>query len=38
VTSVVITLSVDLPSAAAVPPTVLSSRVFLPNVVAASEE
>jgi type II secretory pathway pseudopilin PulG len=38
VTSVVITLSVDLPSAAAVPPTVLSSRVFLPNVAAASEE
>jgi type II secretory pathway pseudopilin PulG len=37
-TSVVITLSVDLPSAAAVPPTVLSSRVFLPNVAAASEE
>jgi Tfp pilus assembly protein FimT len=36
VTSVVITLSVDLPSAAAVPPTVLSSRTFLPNVAAAS--
>ena len=38
VVSVVITLSVDLPSVAAVPPTVLSSRVFLPNVAAASEE
>ena len=38
VTSVVITLSVDLPSGAPVPPTVLSSRVFLPNVAAASEE
>jgi type II secretory pathway pseudopilin PulG len=36
VTSVVITLSVDLPSGAPVPPTVLSSRVFLPNVAAAS--
>ena len=36
VTSVVITLSVDLPSVAPVPPTVLSSRVFLPNVAAAS--
>jgi type II secretory pathway pseudopilin PulG len=35
VTSVVITLSVDLPSGAPVPPTVLSSRVFLPNVAAA---
>jgi type II secretory pathway pseudopilin PulG len=40
VTTVVITVSVDLPSAsgAEVPPTVLSSRVFLPNVAAASEE
>jgi type II secretory pathway pseudopilin PulG len=36
VRSVVITLSVDLPSGAPVPPTVLSSRVFLPNVAAAS--
>jgi type II secretory pathway pseudopilin PulG len=36
VTSVVVTLSVDLPSGAPVPPTVLSSRVFLPNVAAAS--
>jgi type II secretory pathway pseudopilin PulG len=36
VASVVITLSVDLPSVAPVPPTVLSSRVFLPNVAAAS--
>jgi type II secretory pathway pseudopilin PulG len=36
VTSVVITLSVDLPSGAPVPPTVLTSRVFLPNVAAAS--
>jgi type II secretory pathway pseudopilin PulG len=36
VASVVITLSVDLPSGAPVPPTVLSSRVFLPNVAAAS--
>jgi type II secretory pathway pseudopilin PulG len=38
VTSVVINLSVDLPSAAPVPPTVLSSRVFLPNVAAATSE
>jgi type II secretory pathway pseudopilin PulG len=38
VTSVVITLSVDLPSGAPVPPTVLSSRVFLPNVAAAISE
>jgi type II secretory pathway pseudopilin PulG len=38
VTSVVITLSVDLASASAVPPTVLSSRVFLPNIAAASED
>jgi type II secretory pathway pseudopilin PulG len=38
VASVVITLSVGLPSASAVPPTVLTSRVFLPNVAAASEE
>jgi type II secretory pathway pseudopilin PulG len=36
VTSVVITLSVDLPSGAPVPATVLTSRVFLPNVAAAS--
>jgi type II secretory pathway pseudopilin PulG len=36
VTSVVIALSVDLPSVAPVPPTVLTSRVFLPNVAAAS--
>jgi hypothetical protein len=40
VASVVITVTVDLPSAsgAEVPATVLSSRVFLPNVAAASEE
>jgi type II secretory pathway pseudopilin PulG len=38
VTSVVITLTVDLPSGAPVPPTVLSSRVFLPNVAAAISE
>lgn len=40
VTSVVITVSVDLPSrsGAAVPATVLSSRVFLPNVAAAASE
>jgi type II secretory pathway pseudopilin PulG len=38
VTSVVITLTVDLPSGAPVPPTVLSSRVFLPNVAAATSE
>jgi type II secretory pathway pseudopilin PulG len=38
VTSVVITLWVDLPSGAPVPPTVLSSRVFLPNVAAATSE
>ena len=39
VASVVITVSVDLPSrsGAEVPPTVLTSRVFLPNVAAASE-
>jgi type II secretory pathway pseudopilin PulG len=36
VRSVVINLSVDLPSGAPVPPTVLSSRVFLPNVAAAA--
>jgi type II secretory pathway pseudopilin PulG len=36
VASVMITVSVDLPSGAPVPPTVLSSRVFLPNVAAAS--
>jgi type II secretory pathway pseudopilin PulG len=35
VASVVVTLSVNLPAATAVPPTVLSSRVFLPNVAAA---
>jgi type II secretory pathway pseudopilin PulG len=35
VRSVVITLSVDLPTDAPVAPTVLSSRVFLPNVAAA---
>jgi type II secretory pathway pseudopilin PulG len=40
VASLVITVTVDLPSAsgAEVPATVLSSRVFLPNVAAASEE
>jgi prepilin-type N-terminal cleavage/methylation domain-containing protein len=40
VSSVVITVSVDLPSAsgAEVAPTVLSSRVFLPNVAAAASE
>jgi hypothetical protein len=38
VRSVVINLSVDLPSGTPVPPTVLSSRVFLPNVAAAIEE
>jgi type II secretory pathway pseudopilin PulG len=38
VTSVVINLSVDLPSSAPVPPTVLSSRAFLPNVAAATSE
>jgi type II secretory pathway pseudopilin PulG len=40
IASVVVTVSVDLPSAsgAPVPPTVLTSRVFLPNVAAASEE
>jgi prepilin-type N-terminal cleavage/methylation domain-containing protein len=40
VTSVVITVSVDLPSrsGAEVPPTVLTSRVFLPNVAAAASE
>jgi type II secretory pathway pseudopilin PulG len=37
VRSVVISLSVDLPSGAPVPPTVLTSRVFLPNVAAATE-
>jgi type II secretory pathway pseudopilin PulG len=37
VRSVVITLSVDLPSGTPVPPTVLTSRVFLPNVAAATE-
>jgi type II secretory pathway pseudopilin PulG len=36
VTSVVITLSVDLPSGAPVPATVLTSRVFLPNVAAGA--
>jgi len=38
ITSVVITLSVDLPSPTPVPPTVLTSRVSLPNVAAAAEE
>jgi type II secretory pathway pseudopilin PulG len=40
VTSVVVTVSVDLPSRSGidVPPTVLSSRVFLPNVAAAASE
>lgn len=40
VVSVVITVSVDLPSrsGAEVPPTVLTSRVFLPNVAAAASE
>jgi type II secretory pathway pseudopilin PulG len=38
VTSVEINLSVDLPSGSPVPATALSSRVFLPNVAAASEE
>jgi type II secretory pathway pseudopilin PulG len=36
VASVVVTVSVDLPSGAPVPPTVLSTRVFLPNIAAAS--
>jgi prepilin-type N-terminal cleavage/methylation domain-containing protein len=40
VTSVVVTVSVDLPSRSGVqvPPTVLTSRVFLPNVAAAASE
>jgi type II secretory pathway pseudopilin PulG len=40
ITSVVITVSVDLPSVSGtdVPATVLSSRVFLPNVAAAASE
>jgi type II secretory pathway pseudopilin PulG len=40
VASVVVTVSVDLPSRSGtdVPATVLTSRVFLPNVAAASEE
>jgi prepilin-type N-terminal cleavage/methylation domain-containing protein len=40
VTSVVVTVSVDLPSqsGAEVPPTVLTSRVFLPNVAASASE
>jgi hypothetical protein len=39
VASVVVTVSVDLPSRSGtdVPATVLTSRVFLPNVAAASE-
>ena len=39
-TSVVITVSVDLPSRSGVdvPPTVLTSRVFLPNVAATAPE
>jgi type II secretory pathway pseudopilin PulG len=36
VTSVVVTLSVDLPTGPEVPATVLTSRVFLPNVAAAA--
>jgi hypothetical protein len=36
VTSVVITLSVDVPAAVDVPPTVLTSRVHLPNVAAGA--
>jgi type II secretory pathway pseudopilin PulG len=36
VASVVVTLSVDLPAGSPVPPTVLTSRVSLPNVAAAS--
>ena len=40
VTSVVVTVSVDLPSrsGADVPPTVLTSRVFVPNVAASASE
>lgn len=40
ITSVVVTVSVDLPSrsGAEVPPTVLTSRVFLPNVAASASE
>ena len=40
VTSVIVTVSVDLPSRSGgdVPPTVLSSRVFLPNVAASASE
>jgi prepilin-type N-terminal cleavage/methylation domain-containing protein len=40
VASVIITVSVDLPSRSGgdVPPTVLSSRVFLPNVAASASE
>jgi prepilin-type N-terminal cleavage/methylation domain-containing protein len=40
VASVVVTVSVDLPSRSGgdVPPTVLSSRVFLPNVAASASE
>jgi hypothetical protein len=40
VTSVVVTVSVDLPSrsGADVPATVLTSRVFLPNVAASASE
>jgi type II secretory pathway pseudopilin PulG len=40
IASVVVTVSVDLPSVSGtdVPATVLTSRVFLPNVAAASEE
>lgn len=40
VTSVVVTVTVDLPSqsGAEVPPTVLTSRVFLPNVAASASE
>jgi type II secretory pathway pseudopilin PulG len=38
VTSVVVTVSVDLPSGTDLPATVLTSRVFLPNVAAAASE
>jgi hypothetical protein len=40
ITSVVVTVSVDLPSRSGtdVPATVLTSRVFLPNVAAAASE
>ena len=38
VTSVVVTVSVDLPSGTDLPATVLTSRVFLPNVAASASE